>query len=142
MWDLENQDVKCDSFLQRRIFLTCIIEIFCTCVSWRIISLYNPLAVLFGGVRRETDVFLGVYESVQTVERFFCVYIFCVLSKFLPCSTQNKCSPSQLTHDPHLCDVTVLLSNQSELRSFHLPDSYAAVRGEGKSSLHAQLCCC
>lgn len=63
--------------------------------------------------------------------RDFSVYILCVLSKFLPCSAQNKCSPSQLTHDPRLCDVTVLPANQSELRSFRLPDNYAAVRGEG-----------
>lgn len=84
---------------------------------------------------------MGVSEYVY-VWRDFTVYVLRVLTKFLPCSTQNKCSPSQLTHDPSICDVTVRPANKSELRSFHLLDSYAAVRGEGKSSLHAQLCCC
>lgn len=110
------------------------------CLSWRLISHYNPIRCSVWRCEKRDRWFMGVWICV-CVERFFCVYILCV--ELVP----SLLYPKQMLPLPadtrsRLCDVTVLLANQSELRSLHLPDSYAAVRGEGKSSLQAKLCCC
>lgn len=106
----ENQGVKCACFLQHKIFTTYIIGIFCGCVSWR--QLFYTIIIFCCSVWRCEKWDRCFYGCVWVWRDSSCVEQ--VPSLFY----QNKCSPSQLTHDAHLSDVTVLPANQSELRSF------------------------
>lgn len=108
---------------------------FCGFVSWRLISLYNHFCY---SVWRCEKRYRWFYVFAW-VCRDFSVYVLCVLSKFLPCSTQNKCFPSQLTYDPCLSDVTVLPANQSEFRSFRLP--WQLCCSERRGEILSTLCC-